>query len=140
MLEASVPKIRDGPPPPVTRAITGRDGRFRLEAPSAGVWKVRVEASGFVPIEASLQPLIERVDLPDAELTPDTGLQVRIVDGAGAPISGARVTRSRAACAASVNSIPAARSASANSSPLRSAACGTSDSRPGKGHGGSRRV
>lgn len=78
-------------PKPATRAVTDGTGRFLLTAPHAGLFRVRVQAPGFVPIEASLEPLIETIDLPDAELVPDAGFTVKVTTRGGAPIPGARV-------------------------------------------------
>ena len=39
------------------RTITGKNGRFELSAPHAGLWNVRVQAPGHVPLEAGLRPL-----------------------------------------------------------------------------------
>jgi uncharacterized GH25 family protein len=79
------------PPEPVARALTNAKGRFRLVAPHAGLWSVRVAAAGFVPEEAVLQPLIEEVELPPLELSSDVGMTVRAVDEQVRPVAGARV-------------------------------------------------
>ena len=76
---------------PVSRALTSSEGRFRLEAPHAGLWTVRVQAPGFAPLETDLQPLIEPVELPDAELATDTGMKIKIKSVDGSPIPGALV-------------------------------------------------
>lgn len=78
-------------PEATAAAATGADGRFRLVAPSPGMWTVRVTARGVVPMEAPLLPLVEPVALPDARLAADTGLAVRVVDASGRPLPGARV-------------------------------------------------
>ncbi|MFL6194328.1 MAG: carboxypeptidase regulatory-like domain-containing protein [Thermoanaerobaculia bacterium] len=66
-------------------------GAFRLEAPDAGMWRVKVEAPGFVPLAAAFVPLVEETDLPDAQLQPDAGLQVKVTDPQGKPAAGVRV-------------------------------------------------
>ncbi|UCF67922.1 MAG: carboxypeptidase regulatory-like domain-containing protein, partial [Acidobacteriota bacterium] len=76
---------------PVALARTASDGRFRLLAPAAGLWRARIEAPGFVPQQASLTPLIEPVDLPPVELDDDAGLTVKLVDAGGSPVAGALV-------------------------------------------------
>ncbi len=63
-----------GAPRPAARVLADPAGNFRLAAPAPGLWTVRIQAPGFVPIEAALEPLIEPVDLPDASLAPDAGL------------------------------------------------------------------
>lgn len=75
----------------VARATTGAEGRFQLVAPRAGLWEVRVDAPGFVPLVTELKPLIEPVELPDAELAVDTGLTVRVKGSQGSPLPGALV-------------------------------------------------
>lgn len=76
---------------PAARARTADDGRYRIQAPHAGLWTVRVEAPGFVPLEFDLQPLIEPLELPDAEMSNDSGLTVTVIDPLQAPVAGARV-------------------------------------------------
>ncbi len=76
---------------PVARAITNSEGRFRMMAPHAGLWSVRVEAPGFVPATATLKPLISDVELAPVELATDRGLTIRVVDEQDAPVVGARV-------------------------------------------------
>jgi protocatechuate 3,4-dioxygenase beta subunit len=78
-------------PDPVARAASGADGRFRIAAPDLGLWQVRVEAQGFVPVEIGLLPLSEARELEPAVLKPDVGLQVRVLDPKGLPLAGARV-------------------------------------------------
>ncbi len=79
------------PPESAARTLTGEGGRFELMAPHAGLWKVSVEAAGFVPLETELRPLIEPLELPDAELSPDSGLTVRVSGEGGEALSGATV-------------------------------------------------
>jgi protocatechuate 3,4-dioxygenase beta subunit len=79
------------PEPEPIRTLTDSAGRFVLEAPRAGLWRVRVQAAGFVPLEAELRPLIEPTVLEDARLTPDVGLSVRVTDPEGRPVTGASV-------------------------------------------------
>jgi protocatechuate 3,4-dioxygenase beta subunit len=75
---------------PRPRTLTNAEGRFRLEAPGAGLWVVHVEAAGFVPLETRLQPLLEPIVLADARLEADSGLEVELRDERG-PVAGARV-------------------------------------------------
>lgn len=79
------------PPKPAARVLTNAHGSFHLMAPRAGLWKVRLQASGFVPLEFPLEPLIEPVDLPDAEMLPDFGLTVQVTGRSGQPLARARV-------------------------------------------------
>lgn len=78
-------------PEPVATAPVAGTGAFLLKAPDAGMWKVRVEAPGFAPLEMSLLPLLEETDLPEARLSPDVRLQVRVTGPQGKPVAGARV-------------------------------------------------
>lgn len=92
MVENGVRKLQgQGAPELAERTATDEDGCFTLRAPAAGMWKVSVEASGFVPVEHGLIPLFEDTSLPIVDLEPDTGLRVRIEDAAGQPLPGARV-------------------------------------------------
>lgn len=61
------------PSEPATRMRTGEDGRFELLAPAPGMWRARVEAAGWEPVEIELTPLLETVELPPAELEKSTG-------------------------------------------------------------------
>ncbi|MDX1389101.1 MAG: carboxypeptidase regulatory-like domain-containing protein, partial [Acidobacteriota bacterium] len=78
-------------PEPVSSSRTDPAGRFRVVAPHAGHWVVRVEAPGHVPVEMSLLGLLEPLDLPDAELAVDAGLTVRLADPDGTPLEGGLV-------------------------------------------------
>jgi protocatechuate 3,4-dioxygenase beta subunit len=78
-------------PEPAALALTNAQGRYRLTAPHAGLWKVRIESPGFVPAETALKPLIESVELADAILVADSGVKVKVTDAKGAPLAGARV-------------------------------------------------
>jgi uncharacterized GH25 family protein len=81
---------KTGPEPAVTVA-TDTAGIFHLLAPDAGMWRVRVESSGFLPLEFPLTPLMEETELPDARLLPDAGLQIRVTGPGGQPLARAWV-------------------------------------------------
>ena len=78
-------------PEPAALGLSDALGRFEIDAPNAGLWKVRVEAPGFVPLEAILRPLIDPEQLPDAQLATDVGLTVRVLAPDGSPVPGASV-------------------------------------------------
>ncbi|MFL6231665.1 MAG: carboxypeptidase regulatory-like domain-containing protein [Thermoanaerobaculia bacterium] len=78
-------------PAPVAGAATDAAGIFRLVAPDAGMWRVRVESPGFAPLEAALLPLAEETELPDLRLVPGADLQVKVTDPGGRPVAGAWV-------------------------------------------------
>lgn len=82
---------RDATAEAAATARTGPDGVFHLVAPAPGVWRVRVEAPGFVPAEAALEPLLDETTLPDLELDADTGLVVRVMAPGDRPVEGAVV-------------------------------------------------
>ncbi|MFL6203072.1 MAG: carboxypeptidase regulatory-like domain-containing protein [Thermoanaerobaculia bacterium] len=78
-------------PEPVASAAVAADGSFRLEAPEPGMYRVLVQAPGFVPRELALQPLLEETDLPAVELEKDARIEVRVAGADGKPVQGARV-------------------------------------------------
>ena len=90
-LTAARAELDGEPAKAAARALTDQEGRFRFAAPHAGLWSVRIEAPGFAPLETSLQPLLEPVELPDAELVTDAGITVTITDDEGNPLPAARV-------------------------------------------------
>ena len=49
-------------------ASTDADGRFRLAAPTPGVFRVTVAAEGFFPLRYFLLPLADPVELPPVAL------------------------------------------------------------------------
>lgn len=77
-------------PEPAATVAAGADGAFRLAA-EPGVWRVIVEAPGFVPLEHTLVPLTEEIELPAARLRPDARLEIRVTGPGGQPVPGARV-------------------------------------------------
>ena len=76
---------------PAARALTDAEGRFQLGAPHAGLWRVRVAAPGFVPLETDLKPLIESVVLTDAQLEADSRVKLKVTGNGGKPLEGALV-------------------------------------------------
>jgi protocatechuate 3,4-dioxygenase beta subunit len=78
-------------PEPVASAAVAADGSFRLEAPEPGMYRVMVQAPGFVPREKQLAPLLEETDLPAVELEKDVRVEVRVTGADGKPVQGARV-------------------------------------------------
>ncbi|HYO12902.1 MAG TPA: carboxypeptidase regulatory-like domain-containing protein [Thermoanaerobaculia bacterium] len=78
-------------PEPAARGASDAQGRFRLTAPEAGMWRVIVEAPGKVPQQHGLAPLLEAEELPPVLLPDDVRLETQVVDPAGKPVEGARV-------------------------------------------------
>lgn len=76
---------------PAAKVAVDAEGVYRLEAPDSGIWRVKMEAPGFVPLQTLLAPLTDETDLPDATLLKDVGLKVKITDGQDRPLAGARV-------------------------------------------------
>jgi protocatechuate 3,4-dioxygenase beta subunit len=76
-------------PEAAAAAVTDSSGFYVLDAPGPGIWTVRVEADGFVPLEIGLQPLLARADLPDARLVGDQGLEIKVLGEGGKPLPGA---------------------------------------------------
>ncbi len=80
---------------PVSKVRTSVDGRYVLEVPEPGMWQVLIRARRKIPVRNHLTPLTESIDLPDAKLRADAGLEIRVVDPEGGPVRGAQVwTRS----------------------------------------------
>jgi protocatechuate 3,4-dioxygenase beta subunit len=76
---------------PAARGTSDAQGRFRLTAPEAGMWRVILEAPGKVPRQHGLVPLLDATELPPAHLPDDVRLELQVVDPAGKPVEGARV-------------------------------------------------
>ncbi len=55
-------------PPPAVTAKARQDGSFALVAPAAGLYRVRVDAPGYLPLEIPVLPLVEDLALPPAHL------------------------------------------------------------------------
>ncbi len=77
-------------PEPVAAGRSDAAGRFLLQAPSVGVFKVAVHSGGRVPMQESV-PLFEDKELPPVVLSPDAGARLRVVDPSGRPLAGAWV-------------------------------------------------
>lgn len=78
-------------PAPVATGASDAAGRFRLEVPGPGMWKVLARAGGYVPLEMELAPLVEPADLPPARLTAASPAEVKVLGMQGNPLAGAQV-------------------------------------------------
>ncbi len=77
--------------PKIGSTTSSEDGLFKIAAPEIGMWRLQVSASGFVPAQIRLTPLLEFAELEPVRLAEDHGLQVRILDEGDRPVSGAAV-------------------------------------------------
>ncbi len=82
------------PAPAVSKLKTGEDGSFHLPVEQPGLYVLRIEAPGFVPMEHRLESRLEDLRLPDVELARDTGLWVRVKTAGGQPLAEALVAGS----------------------------------------------
>ncbi|NIM01107.1 MAG: hypothetical protein GTN89_09365, partial [Acidobacteria bacterium] len=76
---------------PAAGTLSDNDGRFRLRAPSAGLWTLRIEANGFMTRTAPIKPLTETMELGSITLSPAESITVRTLDRDGQPLPGATV-------------------------------------------------
>ncbi|MEE8526400.1 MAG: carboxypeptidase-like regulatory domain-containing protein [Thermoanaerobaculia bacterium] len=67
----------------IAESSIAADGRFQLQAPESGMWKVRVEGEGYVTAEIRLEPLLEAIELPAVALEPARRSRVRVADASG---------------------------------------------------------
>lgn len=77
-------------PEPVAVALTDDEGVWSLET-EAGMWGLRVEAPGYVPLEYRLSPLLEPAVVPEARLRRAVDLAVKVRSPDGEPVAGAWV-------------------------------------------------
>lgn len=82
---------RRAAPEPIATTTSSASGRFALEAPGAGVFRVAVRAEGFVPMRFFTLPLAESRELPPVVLSPAISVPVRVLDERGEPLPGATV-------------------------------------------------
>ncbi len=87
-------------PAAVKSAPTDDQGRYVLEVPEPGMWRIVVKAPGFVPMELSPLLVVESRELPPAQLADDKGARVEVRSAAGVPQSGIWVWMSAANSAA----------------------------------------
>jgi protocatechuate 3,4-dioxygenase beta subunit len=93
-IEDATISLRDAAGRPVflfSTATTGSDGRYRVPEVEPGRYTLRVEARGHAPFEKPVTLGADSVTL-DATLGRGGTVRVQVVDAAGLPVSGARVT------------------------------------------------
>jgi protocatechuate 3,4-dioxygenase beta subunit len=76
---------------PVAAAASGGDGRYRLEAPGPGFWRLTVTAAARVDFENEVGPVEAEELLGEVVLAPAVEVVVRVVDAADRPVAGATV-------------------------------------------------
>lgn len=73
-------------------AVAGRpttEGRFRLEAPQKGLYRLVVRAPGKVPVQIGPLVVVEDLEVAPVALAPDIGVRLDVVDSEGLPVEGA---------------------------------------------------
>lgn len=77
--------LGQGEPEPVAMARSNSAGRFRMQAPHAGVFRVVVSAEGFLPLEYGDRLFVESTSLLHADLAPAVS-GVWLVESQGEPV------------------------------------------------------
>lgn len=83
-------------PGPLFIARTDAQGRFSLEAPHPGTWKVLVRAAGRIPMQYGPLPALEAEELPPVKLVQDVGARIRLTAQGGQPVRDAWIVASTA--------------------------------------------
>ncbi len=73
------------------------DGRFRLEAPEIGLYRVRVSAPGHMPMRSLPLPVTGPLELPPLTLAVAATLDAAVRDAEGRPVAGAWIAARAAA-------------------------------------------
>jgi protocatechuate 3,4-dioxygenase beta subunit len=71
----------------VARAETDAAGRFLLAAPQPGVWKVSIQAAGFVPMEYAPLPLVRTTEMPPVVLQRAQEVRITLKAADGRPVA-----------------------------------------------------
>lgn len=79
-------------PEPATSVGLEADGRYCLQVPRAGMWKVVIQAPGFVRMAYMPLPVSGPLELSPVRLPRDAGARVVVRDADGRPASGVWVT------------------------------------------------
>ncbi|MEM9595380.1 MAG: carboxypeptidase-like regulatory domain-containing protein [Acidobacteriota bacterium] len=87
---ASVALLTEGPPSPVAHAFSDAGGRYRVRAPSPGIYRLVARADGLVPMQRrplvlTRSTLAGGLELAPARLLPDAGLELLIQTPDGEP-------------------------------------------------------
>lgn len=73
------------------RVVAARSGRFTIEVPAAGMWRLVARSEGRLPLVRHELPLTESMEVPPAELPRDEGVTVTVLGPFGSPVAGAQV-------------------------------------------------
>lgn len=76
---------------PVARVVADRNGRFAIEVPAPGMWRLVARSEGRLPLVRHELPLTESHEAPPAELPLDEGVTVTVLGPFGPPVAGAQV-------------------------------------------------
>jgi len=79
-------------PPSIATTTVDAAGRYRLEAPEAGLYRLVVRADGHLPMRREPLLLVSEVELPPVTLLADAGLELRLVGAGGGPAVGGWVS------------------------------------------------
>ncbi len=77
-----------GDPPAVATVATDFLGRFELHSPQPGLWRVRITATGYVPMESAVLAILEPLDLPLLPAVPAIAVSIRVVRKNRQPAAG----------------------------------------------------
>lgn len=91
LFEKHVASLEGSAPEVIARSSTDDEGRFSLEVPEPGLWRLRFLAPGFVALEIRLEPLLEPLDLLPVALRRVVPCSVSVSDVEGKPIESATV-------------------------------------------------
>ncbi|HVS13076.1 MAG TPA: carboxypeptidase regulatory-like domain-containing protein [Thermoanaerobaculia bacterium] len=96
LLPAETPDHRDwrllagaAEPSPVLSTISDAGGRFRLTAPGAGPWRLRVLLDGHLPMERRILPVPDEQELAPVVLHPAVTERIRVREPPGRPAADA---------------------------------------------------
>ncbi len=67
-----------------------REGRFQLEAPRSGLYRLVVRMPDSMPVQIGPIALVEDLELAPVAPPPDIGVRLEVVDAEGLPVAGAR--------------------------------------------------
>lgn len=78
---------RGAEPKPTVLAASDESGRFHLEAPTIGVWKLRAEAPGHVPMVLEPLPLVDPTEAPPVTPLPASEAKLWLQRADGTPLA-----------------------------------------------------